>query len=469
MANGNLSFLPITGEEEVPKTLPGPAIRAEGPDVPPATDLVAELLAQLEQPQTPTPPPRSFGRSALGGIGDALSAFASVSSGGGVPRQGAFAASEQAREQEFRDRTASLEDEQRGLRNRIKVGDFQARQEEGRRIRARKQQTQDQLAADKQKRNLDFQTNIRSAFIKEIIDKGITTDVDFLTASDKELKSILDSHDPQAANKILLSNIEPGFVATNIKVGEDGSITSFTIQPEGDPSKREVVTASQARMIIDAGVPPHILLKDPANIAAMLSAQENVQEDERQATARKQLDSALAVARREAELGNPIQEGMAESLAEISRLETLKAGDAELNEFYSAEVKEVVDAVRDADFSPEQGENFLAEIRQWMHIAFPDYQFPALSSIADTLAKERPEPSGPTTRTTEQETIEQLQKLNKKLQESGEKLIKSRPGDSPQGGGILGDVLKNLPEGVTDDEEKELKSLMDKISKRLDK
>jgi len=90
----------------------------------PGMSMVEELMAQLEQP-APTPPPRVGAvRGTMGMLGDALTAMAAVRAGGAPPQIGQFAARTQRRQEQFELERKAFEEDQRNLRNRIRVRDF---------------------------------------------------------------------------------------------------------------------------------------------------------------------------------------------------------------------------------------------------------------------------------------------------------------------------------------------------------
>src|SRR3990167_3375148 len=92
----------------------------------PSADLVEQLLGQLEMETKPESTKPSGGKMFLGILGDALLAVGRARQGQPVG-VGPFAASLAERERVAREQEAAAEAQNRDLRNRIRIGEFEAK------------------------------------------------------------------------------------------------------------------------------------------------------------------------------------------------------------------------------------------------------------------------------------------------------------------------------------------------------
>ena len=104
-----------------------PEVAGTARELPGVTDsslLVEELLQSLLQPE-PEPPERtSTGRRVIGSIGDALSAFAAIRSGGQALPVGAFTAGQRQKQQAFQDELSGVRDTNADTARQVKILKF---------------------------------------------------------------------------------------------------------------------------------------------------------------------------------------------------------------------------------------------------------------------------------------------------------------------------------------------------------
>lgn len=362
-----------------------------------------DLLASLELDQPQTPPRPGTAQTVLGLIGDSLMAQSRVMAGGLPPEIGVFAGGQLGRQREFEVQSADAVAAGRDLRNRIRVGDFQRKQDEAAevrkegRIRSANQDIAEAEAATEQaKQNAMLENKVRSALIDELLSRGVDTKgVDLLTAPTAALQELLGSVDPTASFKTIMKTLPPDMQMGNIHIDKDGKL-SFDIERKGSKQKNDEIPAGVITALINAGEDPAPFISDPtlagaaraaatANKNAILVSESDRFLDDIQQAALKNQTKANGDP-------DPVNIATASAASDIRIMGQSMAKPEEVSTYYTHQADIAADMVNTGELDEQQATDYLTRVRQMLKVRFPQMEFAAPSG---PLKAPPPPPEGP--------------------------------------------------------------------------
>jgi len=384
---GNTSIQPLPGGVGPAPVLPGQGAPA---------DTVAELLSQLEGFQPPPPPTLTPRQRIAGTIGDALLAMATVKAGGVPPPLGPFQARQQQIQDEFRQGQQQAELANRDLRNRIRIGAFEDRQQ----AKSEEAKERIRVEAAEAKSRVDAENQLRDKIIEKILDSNVdTSGINILETPTAELKKILDGHDPGAGFAAVVESLPPDMTLDRVRINKDGTI-SFEVERVGAGKE---LPAGLISTLIQSGVDPAPFIQDPTLAAAATTAATA----NAKATMEKEADSFLADIQRSAERNtekpdgsiDQVNEFTASSAADLQRMARAKATPDGVADYYQEEANAVAEMVVAGSLSEAEATDYLTRLRQMISIRFPGVRLEVRQTAPEPQpqapAAAPPAPSGP--------------------------------------------------------------------------
>jgi len=346
----------------------------------PSADLVQELLSKLALPQAPEPPKTSVGGQVLGGLGDALTAAASVLAGG-TPGRGAFATRQQQLQDQYHDDLMASESEKRNVENRIRIGAF----EEERRIRVARgeEERKRKIQLEDDRREMD--ERLRQKLIGTAVDIGVPVSADMGT---NEILAAINEQDPALATQDILSNIKDGYEAYNLQYTTDKRgrtrISSANVRlkkPGGDGVSSSGVLDSaelkQAQMLGEGGIfnGGDVLYPDDPMKAKGFNIFSRQHFDKRNSQEAVKSITDIRDALRDGSArvfsDSPgLDTTLTETLTELSPLVATMNLD-KIHELWVDEVTAARNLISNGQITPAQADKYLEFIRKNIEVGFP--------------------------------------------------------------------------------------------------